>query len=69
MVEQKISDSIRKLPPALQEELLDFVNFLLTKAERQEARQWSMLSLASAMRGMESEESLYTLDDLKVVFR
>ena len=69
MMEQKIFDSIRKLPPSLQEELLDFVNFLLTKAERQEARQWSMHSLASAMRGMESEEPLYTLDDLKVVFR
>jgi hypothetical protein len=68
MIEQKISETIRKLPLSLQQELLDFVAFLLIRAERQEAREWSMLSLASAMRGMESEESLYTLEDLKVVF-
>ena len=68
MIDQKISETIRKLPLSLQQELLDFVDFLLIRAERQEAREWSMISLASAMRGMESEESLYTLEDLKVVF-
>jgi formylmethanofuran dehydrogenase subunit B len=69
MIEQKISETIRKLPPSLQQELLDFADFLVIKAEQQEAREWSNLSLDSAIRGMESEASLYALEDLKVVFR
>jgi hypothetical protein len=68
MIERRISEAIRKLPVSLQQELLDFVDFLLIRAERQEAREWGVLSLASAMQGIESEESLYTLEDLKVVF-
>jgi hypothetical protein len=56
------------LPLSFQQELLDFVDFLLLRADRQKAREWSMLSLASAMRGMEAEASFYTLEDLKVVF-
>ncbi len=68
MIEQRVSETIGKLPPSLQRELLDCAEFLLARAQRQEARQWSALSLASAMRGMESEEPLYTLEDLKVLF-
>jgi hypothetical protein len=48
--------------------LLDLIRYLLMKAERQEAREWSSLSLSSAMRGMEDENPLYTLSDLKVMF-
>jgi len=59
---------IQKLPLSFQQELLDFVDFLLIRAEQQEAREWNMFSLANAMRGMESEESLYTSEDLMVVF-
>ena len=69
MIEEKISESVRKLPPSLQQELLDFVDFLLTKAERRETRTWNDFSITSAMRGMEDEEPLYTLEDVKVVFR
>lgn len=70
MIEQKISEAMQKLPLSLQQELLDFVDFLLIKAERQEAREWNMLSLSSALRDMEPEEEpIYTLEDLKVVFR
>jgi len=69
MIEEKISESVRKLPPSLQQELLDFVDFLLTKAERRETWQWNDFSITSAMRGTEDEEPLYTLDDVKVVFR
>lgn len=69
MIEEKISESVRKLPPSLQQELLDFVDFLLTKAERRETREWNDFSITSAMRGMEDEEPLYTLEDVKVVFR
>jgi predicted DNA-binding antitoxin AbrB/MazE fold protein len=37
--------------------------------DRIEDEAWSRFSLASAMRGMEEEESPYTLDDLKETFR
>jgi hypothetical protein len=33
-----------------------------------EDKEWARLSLASAMRGMEEELGLYTLDDLKVKY-
>ena len=42
-------------------EVLDFVEYLVAKAEREAARQeeraWSDLSLAFAMRGMEDEDT------------
>jgi hypothetical protein len=47
--------------------MLDYLEFLLTKAERED-KEWSRLSLASAMRGMEDEPELYTLADLKVKY-
>ena len=45
-------------------EVLDFVEFIKSRS-REENAVWSELSLASAMRGMEREESLYTLKDVK----
>jgi hypothetical protein len=63
------------LPDSLQQEVLDFVRFLLFKREQemtpeQEEIEWSNFSLASAMRGMEDEDSpIYTIDDLKEVFK
>lgn len=69
MIAQKIAETVRELPPQLQQELLDFVEFLLLKRERQEAREWSAFSVAHAMQDMECEESPYTLADLKVVFK
>ena len=60
------------LPEDAQREVLDFVEFIETRkngrAERQDDAAWSMLSLASAMRGMEDEESPYSLSDLKESF-
>ncbi len=67
-LDEKIYQQIQKLPNAFQEELLDFIRYLLMKEEEQEEREWSSLSLSSAMRGMEDEEPLYTLADLKVIF-
>ncbi|NBO66391.1 MAG: DUF2281 domain-containing protein [Acidobacteria bacterium] len=69
IIEEKLSESIQKLPPSLQQELLDFVEFLLIRAERREMGEWTDFSITSAMQGMEDEEPIYTLDDLKVVFR
>jgi hypothetical protein len=54
--------------------VLDFVRFLLFKREQeitleQDDIEWANFSLASAMRGMEHEDTpVYTTDDLKEVF-
>jgi hypothetical protein len=64
---EKIQEYIRKLPQSLQQEMLDYLEFLLAKAERED-KEWSTLSLESAMRGMEDEPGLYTLADLKVKY-
>ncbi len=72
-VADKIRRYMRRLPAASQAEVLDFVEYLLNKAERetvrQEERDWSSLSLSSAMHGMEDEDApTYTTSDLKTVF-
>jgi hypothetical protein len=70
---EKIQEYVDRLPAAFQAEVLDFVEYLLAKTEReavrQEERAWSDLSLALAMRGMEDEDApTYTLSDLRVEF-
>jgi hypothetical protein len=62
---QKTPRSTAVLP--FQEELFDYLEFLLAKAECED-KEWSRLSLASAMRGMEAEPEIYTLADLKVKY-
>ena len=64
----KIIENVKRLPESKQVEVLDFIEYLRLKTERQENIKWSILSLASAMRGMENEESYYSLDDLKESF-
>lgn len=73
LVTDKIFQYAKKLPQPLQAEVLDFVEFLLSKSERGSAAEddlaWSSFSLTTAMRGMEDENMPeYTLADLKVVF-
>lgn len=68
-LDQKIYQDVQKLPPSLQEELLDFIRYLLVKAERQEARESSSLSISLALRDMEDEEPVYTANDIKVEFQ
>ncbi len=67
-LDEKIHQYARKLPRSFQEELFDFVQYLLMKAEQQESQEWASLSLSSAMRGMEDEPALYTLSDIRVNF-
>lgn len=67
-LDEKIQQYARKLPHAFQKELLDFVQYLLMKAEQQEKQNWASLSLSSAMRDMEDEPVLYSLSDLQVIF-
>ena len=65
-------DSVRqyaqKLPRSFQEELFDFVQYLLMKAEQQEKQDWASLSLSSAMRDIEDEPALYSISDIRVNF-
>ena len=73
VITERIQQYVQRLPISFQVEVLDFVEYLLAKAEREVVRQeekaWSDLSLSSAMRGMEDEDTpAYTTSDLKVVF-
>ncbi len=70
---ERIQEQVQRLPASFQAEVLNFVEYLAAKAEREAVRQedksWSSLSLSFAMRGMEDQDiPLYTLSDLKVVF-
>ena len=71
---ENIHQYAQMLPDSLQREVLDFVRFLLFKQEQaaapeQDEFEWLNYSLASAMRGMEDEDTpTYTTDDLKEVF-
>ena len=72
-VAEKIHEYVQRLPERLQAEVLDFVEYLLMKAEResmvQAEQEWSGLSLSLAMRGMEDEEGPeYSVSDLKESF-
>ena len=69
---EAILPHLESLPDSAQREVLDFVKFLESRRDeliqREEDAAWSHFSLASAMRGMEDEESPYTLADLKESF-
>ncbi len=68
-ITEKIQQRVQKLPASFQAEVLDFIEYLLAKVRSREEGDWSELSLAFAMRGMEDEVApLYTTADLKVVF-
>ncbi len=70
-VVEKINQAVEKLPHRLQAEVLDFVEFLLSKneADAQENESWSQGSLSLAMQGMEEEDGPeYSVSDLKEAF-
>ena len=70
--EQAIVQQLKSLPDSAKREVLDFVEFLTARRKEltatEEDNAWSAFSLASAMRGMEDEETSYTLADLKERF-
>jgi hypothetical protein len=70
---EAIVQSLEPLPEAEKQEVLDFVEFIKARRAQEtpqdEDAAWSELSLASAMRGMENEESPYSIADLKESFR
>jgi hypothetical protein len=61
-LEEKIIQQVRNLPERKKAEVLDFVEYLRTKGEEKD---WSDLSLSSAMRGMENQDTPYSLNDIK----
>ncbi|MFQ3632424.1 hypothetical protein [Roseiflexus sp.] len=67
-LDEKIYQYVRKLPYSFQEELFNFIQYLLIKAEQQEKQEWASLSLSSAMQDMENEPDLYSESDIKVAF-
>jgi hypothetical protein len=70
---QTIAQHLNALPISAQREVLDFVEFLEARRRdrtvREEDVSWTDFSLAAAMRGMEDENSPYTVADLKESFR
>ncbi len=66
-ITEKIVKHVRSLPESLQAEVLDFVEYLETKKDKDEI-DWSTFSLSNAMRGMENEHSPYSLKDIKESF-
>lgn len=70
-IAQAIVQHIEILPEDTLREVLDFVEFLEMKGRatvtRKPDEEWSRFSLASAMRGMEAEDSPYTVSDVKKV--
>jgi hypothetical protein len=67
-LDEKIQRYAQKLPYSFQEELLDFAQYLLVKAEQREKQDWASLSLSSAMRDIEDEPVLYSISDIRVAF-
>jgi hypothetical protein len=70
---EKIQRYVERLPASLQQEVLHFVEFLLSKTDgelqRDDDRVWLKLSLAAAMRGHEDEAGPeYTPADLQETF-
>ena len=62
---EKIIEKVKSLPEDKQAEILDFIDFLSKKINEEERKQWSQFSLEEAMRGLETEETLYTVEDIK----
>jgi len=70
IITEKINRKLEKLPISIQLEVLDFVEFVAQKADRQnlseEDEQWTKFSLSQAMKGLEDEDvPEYTDADLK----
>jgi hypothetical protein len=65
-LEEKIIRHVQELPESKKAEVLDFIEYLRSKTEE---RDWSEFSLSSAMSGMETEVSTYSLEDIKESFQ
>jgi hypothetical protein len=64
-----IIDHLESLPDVAQLEVLDFVEFLQTRQKHFEERRaddksWCNFSLASAMKGIDDDDTFYTSADI-----
>lgn len=67
-IEEKIIQYIHELLEHEKAEVLDFIDYLKTKGERKAMKEWTVFSISSAIRGMEAEDTPYSLNDLKESF-
>ena len=67
-IAEAIIRDVEALSESKQVEVLDFVKYLRSQAEKQEIKDFADFSLTSAMRGMENEEAPYSLNDIKESF-
>ena len=63
-----IIKKVNNLPETDKAEVLDFIEYLKNKAAKKERKKWTDFSLSSAMRGMEDEPALYSIEDLQESF-
>ncbi|MGZ5026688.1 MAG: hypothetical protein ACXWE9_05400 [Methylobacter sp.] len=66
---EKIFATTASLPESKQQEVLDFLEYLKLKTEKEENSAWNRFSVTSAMKDMESEVSDYSIADLKETYR
>ena len=64
---KEITIKIESLPDDNKIEILDYVQYLSKKINdtKNERSDWKEFSLKSAMRDLEDEEELYSMDDIK----
>jgi hypothetical protein len=72
-VSERIYEEVKKLPEPLQTEVLDFIQYLASRVERESAKETELtstdLSLSLAMQGMENENTPdYSTEDLKETY-
>ncbi len=65
---EDILEKVKLLPEDKQTEILDFIDFIAKKMDQKERREWSQFSLEEAMRGLDTEETLYTVEDIREKF-
>jgi hypothetical protein len=64
-ISERIHEKLRGLPEPMQREVLDFVEYLAQKL-RKEDQEWSRLSIAAGLRGLEEDAwPAYSEADLK----
>ncbi len=75
MNQAQLLEKIQALPPDKQTEVFDFVDFLASRsASNSQQNEWTNaefneIAISQALRGMEDEPPLYTLDVLKERWR
>jgi hypothetical protein len=65
---ERILITVASLPESKQMEVLDFAEHLKLKTEKEENSNWNSFSISSAMKGMENEDSNYSVADLKETY-